>query len=315
MDAREAGGHGRKANDSLNGYEANNAVKRALTKLAKRLLPARLRELMKQRVTWRYYRPPPIPAGSGVAEGEGGTLKASFGPLRLTVPAEARKDLAAIIGDRFGAQELALVVADAREGSCLLDVGAHRGLVGAFYCQAHPGARVVCFEPSPPLAAAERALAAANGLTGRMTFCQALVGSAVGKQKMLFDPEGGYVQVQRYAHTMQSEPREGEFAVETLDTFCAREGVRPTLIKIDVEGFEREVLRGATNVLREFRPRVLVELHLAFLAERDQSPSGVLEPLVAQGYRFTLLDGRPIEALSLSLCPLTRVHFLAVPKA
>lgn len=50
----------------------------------------------------------------------------------------------------------------------------------------------------------------------------------------------------------------------SLDRF-AQEHPRPTLIKIDVEGAEMEVLMGASGLLRDHSPHVVVETHSAGL--------------------------------------------------
>jgi hypothetical protein len=49
----------------------------------------------------------------------------------------------------------------------------------------------------------------------------------------------------------------------TIDRFCAREGVQPSFIKIDVEGAELAVLRGARETIRRGGDRLalFVELH------------------------------------------------------
>ena len=53
----------------------------------------------------------------------------------------------------------------------------------------------------------------------------------------------------------------------TLDEYSERTGSTPDVIKIDVEGHEREVLNGAEQVLRRGRPTVIVETgHLEVLA-------------------------------------------------
>ena len=295
------------------GTQPSHSMKRFFRKFARVLLPGFARAALKASVTRRYYRPPPLSAGNGLGEDHGTTLTAVFDHVRLVVPGAARADVAAIVNDRFAAQELAAIRAGAGPGGRLLDVGAHRGLVGAFYCAGDPAARAWCFEPSLPLAEACRMLAGLNGLAGRMQGCETALGATPHRQNMRFDPVGGFVPIQSYAPTMWGESQKVEFQVDTVDAFCAREQVVPTLIKIDVEGFEGEVLRGATETLRRLRLALLVELHLSFLADRGLSPDDVLQPLVAQGYRYFLLDGRPVDMRALCDCPLNRLHFLARP--
>ena len=290
-------------------------MKRQLSKLARAMVPGFVRRIAKARVTRRYYRPPPLGAGNGLSDETADTVTATFNGVRLVVPAAARADAIAIIDDRFTAQELAVICSAAGKGGRLLDIGGHRGLVSGFYCASDPNARAWCFEPSPPLAAACRALAGLNGAQERLQVRGVALGATAGRQTMLFDPVGGYVQVKRYDHTMWAEPQSIEFEVDTVDAFCRREQIAPTLIKIDVEGFEYEVLQGATDVLRRVRPEFLVELHLNFLDDRGVEAAEVLRPLIAANYAFTLLDGREITAREICDCPLNRLHFLARPAA
>lgn len=51
----------------------------------------------------------------------------------------------------------------------------------------------------------------------------------------------------------------------TIDEYCARTGIYPTVINIDVEGSEGRLLRGAENTLREKRPIIFFSLHPEFL--------------------------------------------------
>src|SRR6185295_3979690 len=46
----------------------------------------------------------------------------------------------------------------------------------------------------------------------------------------------------------------------TLDSYCRLHDLAPTLIKIDAEGFEGEVARGARGILREFKPAIVAEV-------------------------------------------------------
>lgn len=47
---------------------------------------------------------------------------------------------------------------------------------------------------------------------------------------------------------------------ETLDNFCQQNRIRPGIIKIDAEGAENLVLRGADFLLREHRPTIIFEV-------------------------------------------------------
>lgn len=48
-------------------------------------------------------------------------------------------------------------------------------------------------------------------------------------------------------------------ATETLDTYCRQHGIKPDFFKIDVEGNELPVLKGAIETLKKFKPKILVE--------------------------------------------------------
>jgi hypothetical protein len=47
----------------------------------------------------------------------------------------------------------------------------------------------------------------------------------------------------------------------TIDAFVKASGHVPSLLKIDVEGAEVDVLRGAVGTLTRFRPRILLATH------------------------------------------------------
>jgi Methyltransferase FkbM domain len=69
----------------------------------------------------------------------------------------------------------------------------------------------------------------------------------------------------------------------TLDAFCWRVGVRPDLVKIDVEGAELLVLRGARKLLSESCPAIILAVHPYWLPY-GQSTAQIVEYLEAFGY-------------------------------
>ncbi len=56
------------------------------------------------------------------------------------------------------------------------------------------------------------------------------------------------------------------------------------LVKLDVDGFECDVLRGATAMLREVRPIFVMELAPYVLEERGTSLDQLLSYFIPHGY-------------------------------
>jgi FkbM family methyltransferase len=83
----------------------------------------------------------------------------------------------------------------------------------------------------------------------------------------------------------KSNPRAGAFLTwcpeVTIDCVLAALGARPSLVKIDVEGREAHVLRGARGLLRgSDRPVVVFELNPATLSEVGSDARAIVNELV-----------------------------------
>lgn len=130
-------------------------------------------------------------------------------------------------------------------GGTLFDVGSHSGfhsLVGAR--AVGPAGLVVAVEPDPSNAAEIERQAALNGFDH----------ITVVRKAALAD-----------ASEASSNVDDAAVTPTTIDNL-SQEFRPPSLIKIDVEGLELEVLRGAAATLREHRPTVVVEAHSDGLA-------------------------------------------------
>ena len=53
-----------------------------------------------------------------------------------------------------------------------------------------------------------------------------------------------------------------------IDDFIGSSSVIPDFIKIDVEGFEYEVLQGMTEILQKFQPKIIIETHSSELRRK-----------------------------------------------
>lgn len=73
----------------------------------------------------------------------------------------------------------------------------------------------------------------------------------------------------------------------TLDAYC-EDAEEPTVVKIDVEGAEAAVLRGAEATLREHGPELFVEMHPEFLRDRGDDQRDVVSTLENLDYELTV---------------------------
>ncbi|MCE5239299.1 FkbM family methyltransferase [bacterium] len=141
-----------------------------------------------------------------------------------------------------------------RPGDVIFDLGAHLG------CAMLPWARLVgdtghvySCEPEPENAAYLRQTVATNGLRN-VTVVDRAIGATEGIIQMSLAPTSR-------GHSGAFELGGGtvEVAASTVDRLVAELDLeRVDLIKMDVEGMEADVLRGAAETLRRCRPPVLM---------------------------------------------------------
>jgi FkbM family methyltransferase len=103
----------------------------------------------------------------------------------------------------------------------------------------------------------------------------------------------------------------------TLDTALAAARVtRVDFVKLDVDGFECEVLQGAVRSLSTFKPTILMELAPHLLPERNRSIHELVLVLAGAGFRLARLNGRPLpmdpEYLLAAVPPGRTLNVLAV---
>ncbi|WP_236736976.1 FkbM family methyltransferase [Palleronia pelagia] len=171
-------------------------------------------------------------------------------------------------------------------GDLVFDVGAHMGTRARAMRAA--GARVVAFEPQAPFAGFLR-----RTLPRDITLVEAAIGAEETVAEMAVSSRhptvsslatgfvGGASQAHGFEHV--SWDRRQQVQMVTLDGLIARHGM-PSYVKIDVEGFEIEVLSGLSQPL----PMLSVEYLPAF----PKLTVGVIDRLCALGdYRFNPVQG------------------------
>ena len=167
-----------------------------------------------------------------------------------------------------------------------LDVGAHAGTILREMVRLAPHGRHVAWEPLPVFAA--RLRDAYPGVDVRQA---ALSDRAVTREfaHVVADPGwSGFLE--------RPAPAGGE--IETIRVRSERlddalpNGIRPAFLKIDVEGAEQEVLRGAMRTLRSHRPVIAFE-HGAGSADHYGTTPEAIHRLLAGELDYAIygLDG------------------------
>jgi FkbM family methyltransferase len=168
-------------------------------------------------------------------------------------------------------------------GDTVVDVGANRGLF-AFTARHLVGdsGQVICFEPNPDCAAILEQEVAANGVTN-LTVHHFGLGDR-DEELTLSVPaiNSGEGTFGRTAYE-QSSCHEVRAWTKIGDPLLRSES--PSLIKIDVEGFECKVIAGLAQTIRQHRPIILTEVAPSLLATSGSSAVELTDLLGGFGYR------------------------------
>jgi FkbM family methyltransferase len=178
--------------------------------------------------------------------------------------------------------------AAASPGGVALDVGANVGAYALLFGRwVRPGGRVYAFEPAPDAFDGLERHVELNHLTDVVTPVRAAVSDRSGSAALLADGVAG---TNRLASASESSANRVETV--SIDDFCAREGVVPTLIKIDVEGAELDVLRGARETIRRGGDALalFVEMHPTLWRSMGIAKEDVMAELDAQDLRAVALS-------------------------
>jgi FkbM family methyltransferase len=168
------------------------------------------------------------------------------------------------------------------------DVGAHIGLYSALIAAIfRKDVGVTAFEPTPDTAELAQTVARVNRLDIRIEQCA--LSAKHGKATLYLSEKSE--SSNSLAADFRPSSRSVTVPVTTLDRYCLRRGKQPTMMKIDVETLEAQVLLGAMKTLSRARPAVICELLPKADPERTKE---VLEKLVNLDYciyHWTVAEG------------------------
>ncbi|HEY2712915.1 MAG TPA: FkbM family methyltransferase [Chthoniobacterales bacterium] len=222
--------------------------------------------------------------------------------LRLFVDLNDRHIGQNIVYDLYELNEREFILSQLREGETVIDLGANIGFFSILMAgKVGKSGSVYAFEPLPKNAGLLARSIAENHFDDRVILERAAIGAEPG-QLDLISPRrtdnwgGAYLRLGE-----MNVPQDHEaisVPVLRLDDYRLRRPV--SFIKIDVEGAEALVIRGAERLLREDRPTMLCEINPSQLATVSQvTPNELLAAFARLNYRCQLLTQKglsePIE--------------------
>ena len=224
----------------------------------------------------------------------------------LDVPAVRRAFEAcySIYKTRLEARNISNAKRFVHTGDVVIDVGANIGVLTSLFARwVGHGGRVIAIEPEPVNLAALRRRVKRRGLLPVVEIVSAAAGDCSGRVRLRITPHhpGDH-------HLVAGGASTGDIInvdSVTLDgLLAARKLCCPSLLKIDVQGAELSVLRGAEQTLMRCRPVLLIEVDRGALARAGSGEHELSGFLAALGYApHELSTGRPLCHVSTLLPP------------
>jgi FkbM family methyltransferase len=177
----------------------------------------------------------------------------------------------------------------------VIDVGANIGDTALLLARFAPGAKVLCVEGDPHFMADLKVNA--SQITG-VTLAQAILSDRT------FETRGKFVVSHGTAH-LELDAAGETIRMVTLDDL-AKEHVEfsnPHVIKVDTDGFDPAILRGAKNTLTSSRPVVFYEWHPYSYGIAGENDTSHADFLMSLGYRRFIIYTNRGEPLLITEAP------------
>jgi FkbM family methyltransferase len=196
------------------------------------------------------------------------------------------------MSDNYEPNESAYLKSKVQEGHEVLDIGANIGWFTLLASKlAGPRGKVHSFEPRPDTSRMLQKTITMNKLEDRVTICQTALSDVNGELHINWgrntdNPGGSFVS---RCDLGSSGYEQATVRASRLDDLLPE--AAPDVIKIDVEGAEPMVMRGALNAIRRKKPAILSELHPQQLSRvSGTTPAEYIKQMEAEGYACYLLE-------------------------
>ena len=151
-----------------------------------------------------------------------------------------------------------------KQGDTILDIGAHIGLYAIFFAKLSRG-KVYSFEPTPSTLQLLRKTIEINNCKDIVTVVPAAVSDKAGKARFYISQTIDISAANSLVGYDENvfDKRDGSYEVDviSIDGFVKEHGIIPNILKIDAEGVEVQLLKGAAHTFLQHRPYATLGLH------------------------------------------------------
>lgn len=175
-------------------------------------------------------------------------------------------------------------------GDVFMDVGAHHGYMSLKASdKVGPSGRIIALEPDPDNFALLSKNVEENKIKNIMPL-HAAVSDKKGKAG--FKVSAASDNSSFHKHPNADVLKTVEVDVETIDSLCGFLGVKQIkLIKVDTEGHEIEVVKGAAKTIRSNPSlHLIVELNPKCLESAGHTSAELLDLVIHRGFKLSILD-------------------------
>jgi FkbM family methyltransferase len=202
-----------------------------------------------------------------------------------------------------------------KESKVFFDIGANIGQTALLANIAGEPKRIVLVDPNPSALVYAAKNLLLNDLAANCSFYTAFVSTTTGERVKFYTVGVGSSGSQYASHAETARLVNSFFYVRTvtLDYLCEFYGLVPDLVKVDVEGAEYQVFKGAEKLAGKRGTRFIVEMHVTDECSMEQNMNNILGWGNEHGFvAYFLVDSSQITSGS-QLSHRGRCHILVQP--